>query len=133
MNRVALRPLHTPRTAFTLVEVVVSIALLAILLVGIVQATGAHRRTMQQAENRLAAVAIADELLERLAGRDGRYVLDTGGPIPSRPGWTWALVPTGTQSLAGQVVDTFRLVVAGRSRQPLVQIDLVQDRGVGRP
>ena len=121
------------REGFTLVEVVVGLTLLAILLVGIVRATSAHRRTIARAEDRIEATRVADRLLASLPDRGGRYAVPMQGRVPGRSSWSWSMTRTSTQRLVGVPVETlqFRIVDAGLSE--LVTVDLVQALPLPKP
>lgn len=122
------------RGAFTLVEVVAGIALLAVLLVGVVQSIAAHKRTLARAADRIEAAAVADRLLGSLSGRGGLYPTNARGLVPTHPDWAWSLTRTGTQMLEGFPVDTLRLEIVDTTPQPssLLRVELVQDRGAGQ-
>lgn len=93
------------RTGFTLLEVMVALAIVGLVLVGALGAAGADLRASAKAASTIEAVALADALLERLEvrsaadlralrrGRRGRFEppLDryrwriTSGAVPGRP------------------------------------------------
>ncbi len=76
-------------TGFTLVEVVIGLSLMASVVVASLLAFSGHRKQIRQANAKLAAVEIADELITRLsATRDG-IPASGRGQIAGHPNWYW--------------------------------------------
>jgi prepilin-type N-terminal cleavage/methylation domain-containing protein len=123
-------PPRANRKAFTLVEVVVGLALMASVLVGALISFSAHRRQLRAADSKLEAVSVADDLLGRMSGsRDG--VPRSGrGPISGRPGWFWQTRIVGIAAPAGIPLQVIRLEViqvgADRTARVLTQVDIVE-------
>lgn len=78
------------KNAFTLIEVVVGLTLMASVLVGSLLAFSAHHRQQATAEGKLAAVAIADQLLNEWTGTREGVPASGQGAIFGRPNWYWS-------------------------------------------
>ncbi len=115
---------------FTLVEVVVGLALMASVLVGSLISFSAHQRQLRSAESRLAAVSVADELLSLLSGRREGVPRAGRGAIASRPGWYWQTRVVGVAAPAGIPLQVIRLEViaesANQTRRVLSHVDIVE-------
>ncbi len=104
------------RRAFTLVEVVVGLTLLASLVVGVLLSFRVHHRQLRNARQRMAAATMADELLSVWHGRPEGVPPQAQGGIASAPGWVWQTQPIARRLVAGLPVDVIRLdVFAPRS------------------
>ena len=96
------------RVAFTLIEVVAALALLAALLTSMVLAFSAHHRQSKLATQRQAAVVIADELLAKwFASSDPRIPRNGAGTLHASAPWSWRtqiVNQTNIDSLPVQIV-----------------------------
>lgn len=112
----------SPRRGFTLVEVVVGLALMASVLVGSLISFSAHQRQLRTAESKLAAVSLADEILSQLSGRREGVPRAGRGGIADRPGWFWQTRVVGVAAPAGIPLQVIRLEVIqiGADRTPRV-------------
>ena len=124
------------RFGFTLIEVVVGLVLMATLVVGLVQATTAHKRNLRRASDRLVAVDVADDLLTRFtatgpsAASRGPWWPATGS-VAGRPSWQWTTQPVAASDPLGVPVRVVRLTIVDRGGpQPveLVRVDIVEPR-----
>ena len=113
----------------TLIEVVVSLALMAILLTAVLMAYGRHVRQIRQAHQRLTAVKACDELISLWMQRPSQFVGRTSGVFAAHPELRWRLVP-----LMSPAADAFESLILRwevfaasdrRSKFPLVQIDVL--------
>ena len=117
------------RTAFTLVEVVAGLVLMAGLLVATVRATTIHKRQLRLAADRVAAADVADDLLE---SSRGRLVVGRRSRVPGHPNWTAVTSQVGQQRLLGQPLVTIRLAIVrdagpgGEQPVTLVAVDVLQ-------
>jgi hypothetical protein len=118
------------RSAFTLVEVVVGLALMASVLVGSLISFSAHQRQLSSAESKLAAVSIADDLLSRLSGSREGVPRAGRGTIAGRAGWFWQTRIVGAAAPAGIPLQVIRLEVievrADRTVRVLTHVDIVE-------
>jgi len=73
----------------TLIEVVAAIAILGTILVGIVLAKSRLTRQLVEADQRLAAVRAADELIAGWWTRDAGVPVDDAGVVDDHPEWSW--------------------------------------------
>ena len=117
-------------SAFTLLEVVVGLTLMASVLVGSLLAFSAHQKQRRHAEAKLAAVSLADQMLHQFtASRDGIPALGRG-PIPGKPTWFWRTSVVGTQAPAEVLLKVIRLEIIELtdegSQRPLVTVDVVE-------
>jgi type II secretion system protein I len=114
---------------FTLIEVVVGLAIMAGVLVSSLLAFSSHRRAQQFAEAKVAAVAVTDELLTLFSGSPGGIPATGRGPIAGRPDWWWRSEVVGLTAPAGISLQVIRFQIIeinprGRSRS-LVSVDVV--------
>ena len=117
-------------SAFTLLEVVVGLTLMASVLVGSLLAFSAHQKQRRHAEAKLAAVSLADQMLHQFtASRDGIPALGRG-PIPGNPTWFWRTSVVGTRAPAQVLLKVIRLelieLTDEGSQRPLVTVDVVE-------
>ncbi len=101
----------TSRDGFTLIEVVVGLALMASVLVGSMLAFSAHRHQLLAADKKVAAVSVADDVLSRLINSRDGIPLKATGEIPSHPTWYWETIPVGTATPAGVALDVVRFQI----------------------
>lgn len=80
------------RRGLTLVEVVAGIALLATLLVSTLAAFRAHATQVRAAKNRLAAIAIADQLLSEWMTAGALPAIGQTETVHQRAGWSWRII-----------------------------------------
>lgn len=118
------------QSAFTLVEVVVGLSLMASVLVGSLISFTAHHRQLRAAESKLTAVSIADELLSRLSGSRQGVPRAGRGAIAGRPGWYWQTRIVGVAAPAGIPLQVIRLeVIESRTdgtARLLTHVDIVE-------
>ncbi|MFK8113467.1 MAG: type II secretion system protein [Rubripirellula sp.] len=121
---------HKPRPAFTLIEVVVGVTLLASVLVSSILAFGAHHRQTRIAEAKLAAVAVADELMNTFISQPDGIPNAARGVIAGRPGWLWQTRMVGTARPAGVLMQVIQLQVIelkqGSVPQALATVEVVK-------
>ena len=121
--------------AFTLLEVIVGLTLMATMLVGSLLAFAAHQRQARFADAKLQAVAVADELLDRFSGSPGGLPPAGRGAIPGKPGWFWQTTPARAIAPAQIPVRIIRFQIFSQKPNgpltPLVTVELVQSLGVG--
>ena len=119
-----------PRPAFTLIEVVVGIVLLAMLLVGVVRAAATHRTTIARATARIEAAQAADGIAAQIETRTGRLPVGQSGVVPGRS-WRWAVDLVGLREIEGIAVEVVRLRLADPAGTELLAIERVQPRPQG--
>lgn len=85
---------HLRRRGMTLVEVVVGIALLAVLLVLILASFRAHAAQIRSAKQRMEALRRAYELLSVWTASKSIPAVGEQDEIPETPGWIWRIVRT---------------------------------------
>ena len=117
-------------TAFTLLEVVVGLTLMASVLVGSLLSFSAHQKQRRMADAKLAAVAVADDLLNQLSGsRDGIPVAGRG-LIAGKANWFWRTGVVGMAAPADLPLQVIRLeiveVTSEGSLRPLATVDVVE-------
>ncbi len=116
--------------AFTLLEVVAGLTLMASVLVASLLSFSAHYQQRRIAESKLAAVDIADQLLHDLsARREG--IPDAGrGIIPGRRNWFWQTRVIGVAAPAQVLVRVIRFevveVTSKGTLRPLAAVDVVK-------
>ena len=74
---------------FTLVEVVVGLTLLATVIVSSLLAFSKHQKQIRLSRSKIAAVRIADDLLNRMSASRTGIPPAASGPIPEHPTWSW--------------------------------------------
>ncbi len=124
------------RPAFTLVEVLVGVTLMATMLVGSLLAFAAHRKQQRFADQKLRAVALADSLLDQLSHRPGGIPSTGRGPVASSPGWYWQTSPVRAIAPSRIPLTVIRFEIVGRSpdgsAKSLVNVELVRPLETGR-
>ncbi|TWU58433.1 hypothetical protein Poly51_12110 [Rubripirellula tenax] len=117
-------------SAFTLMEVVVGLAIMAGVMVSSLLAFGAHQRARRTAESKLTAVRVADELLSQLSAGRGGVPASDRGLIAGQPGWWWQTEWIGTAAPAGIPVGViaFRILEVSPDGSPrtLARVDIVK-------
>jgi prepilin-type N-terminal cleavage/methylation domain-containing protein len=107
------------RDGLTLVEVVVSLALLATLAVAILIAYGSHQRQMRAAQLQLEAQQIADELLAGWYDSANPIPRDRFGAVSGREDSWWWRTTTVRQQLMGNA----RFLIVRLDLMRLIQVD----------
>ncbi len=117
--------------AFTLVEVIVGLVLMASLVTSSLVALAGHRRSIWQSQQRLRAIAVAESLLTTW--------YETRGHVPVRDqawvtgGLMWRTFPVANRPVCGLAMQIVRLEIwaieptAGTSQRPLVSVELLHD------
>ena len=96
-----------PPAGVTLIEVVAGAALLGTLLASILVAQARVKRQACQADRRLEACAVAEELLQKWWARPESLPRSDSGSVDGRDGWSWRTRPverTDAQAMGAQVV-----------------------------
>ena len=76
-------------SGFTLIEVVVGLTLMATVVVASLLAFSAHQKQIRQARSKIAAVQVADDLLNRMSANRTGIPSSARGTIIDHPNWTW--------------------------------------------
>ncbi len=117
---------------FTLLEVVVGLTLMATVLVGSLLSFSAHQKQLRDADARIAAVAVADDLLHHFcSSREG--IPSAGrGRISGRPDWFWQTRIVGVTAPSDIPLQVIRLelieVTVDGSRRVLSTVEVVEPR-----
>ncbi|MGI9470653.1 MAG: type IV pilus modification PilV family protein [Rubripirellula sp.] len=114
---------------FTLLEVVIGLTLMASVVVASLLAFTAHRKQRRLADAKIAAVAIADDLLNQLSARRNGIPVAERGVIQGRPNWFWQTQTVGTMIRAQvplRVIEFQVIEVSENGWQPLVSTQLVE-------
>lgn len=118
------------RAAFTLLEVVVGLLLMATVLVGSLLSFSAHRKQRRVAESKIVAVGLADEWLTRWSASPEGIPSAGGGPIAGKPSWFWQTSIVGTAAPAGVPLRVIRFqifeVTDERRQRPLTTVEVVE-------
>lgn len=99
------------RNAFTLIEVVVGLALMASVLVASLLAFSAHSRQRALASAKRQAVITADQLLQQLSVRRGGIPPTGRGLVAGRVDWFWRTDLVGTTAPAGIPMRVIRFQI----------------------
>ena len=125
-----MRYSQSRNAGFTLIEVVVGLALMASVLVASLLSFSAHRRQLRTADARIAAVAVADELLEFLSSAPEGLPKSGRGRIPGRANWIWQtnIVGMTTPIWVPMEVVRFRIIEfsGDGSTHTLVSINVME-------
>jgi len=118
------------RRGITLIEVVVSLVLLATLVAGMVLAYSAHHRQALLATKRQAAVKAADQLLTRwYAGNEPQVPRNGSGLVLGSTVLVWRTGIVHRSVIESLPVEVIRLQVfsenASKSPSPLAQVDVI--------
>ena len=124
------------RTAFTLLEVIVGLTLMATILVRSLLAFAAHQGERRFADNKIAAVAIADDMLNWMSGTPEGIPAIGRGLVPGKPNWFWQTSIVGATAAANVPLRVIRFTIIEQPtpRRPfraLVTIDLVEPMEAG--
>jgi type II secretory pathway pseudopilin PulG len=116
--------------AFTLLEVVVGLTLMASVLVGSLLAFSAHQKQRRNADAKIAAVAIADELLNQFTSSSEGIPVGGRGPIVGQRNWFWRTSVVGAAAPARVPLRVIRLEVVEVNERgalrPLATVDVVE-------
>lgn len=118
------------QNGFTLLEVVVGLTLMASVLVGSLLSFSAHHQQRAIADAKIAAVAVADQLLDEMSGsREGIPAVGRG-IIAGRPNWFWRtnVIGMATPTFIPVRVIRFEVVEVSNNRRmlTLATVDLVE-------
>ena len=115
------------RRGFTLLEVIVALALMGSVLVGSLLAFSQHRHQLSMADKRLEATVFADQLVNQLSSQQGGMPSNARGPVPGKSGWIWQTLPVGTTTIATIPMRVVRLQILEINVAPtqLVSVDIV--------
>ena len=118
------------RSAFSLIEVVAGLVIMAGVLVASLLGFSAHRRQLRHADNRIAAVSIADELLTTLSGQVDGFPTNSRGRIAGKSDWYWTTQLVATTAPMEVPMNVIRLSVvtvesSGKHRL-LTSVDVVE-------
>lgn len=117
------------RGGFTLIEVVVGLVIMAGVLASSLLAFSSHQRARRIADEKLAAVSVADEMLTVFSGSRGGIPPAARGPVVGQSGWWWQTSPVGITSPAGVTLEVTRFQIieieAGGKTNSLVSVDVV--------
>ena len=124
------------RTAgFTLLEVIVGLTLMATVLVGSLLSFSAHQKQRRFADAKIAAVAVADDLLNLLSSSPQGIPANGRGLIPGKPNWYWRTTAVGAIAPANLPMRLVRFEIIEQSGQDppraLVTVELVQPLEAG--
>ena len=123
------------RRAFTLLEVIVGLTLMATMLVGSLLAFAAHQKQRRLADAKLLAVAVADDILNRMHTAANGIPQNDRGMIVGKPNWFWQTSVVGSISAAEVPMRVVRFQIIeqpnGQPFRALVTIDLVQPSETG--
>ena len=116
---------------FTLIEVVVGLVLLATLLVGVLQAYGAHHRQLAHARDQLVAAQLADDMLAAWVDAPRGVPRQAAGLIPQHPSWAWRTQVRGRREVAELPVEIIRFEIVSSGATPedsrlLSAVEIVQ-------
>jgi len=115
------------KRALTLVEVIVGLVLMATLLASSLLAFGAHRRQRRTADNKLVAVAMADDLLNQLINTREGIPPSAQGALAGRPNWYWQTRVVGVTQPAGVQLQVVRLqIFSAETTQSLATVEVVR-------
>lgn len=113
----------------TLIEVVVSLALLSTLFVGVMVAFNRHAEQIRGGRKTLDAVRRLDALLYEWRTQGGAVPPDARGEFPGEKDLVWKTEVVSTRYRQDLGVDVVRMAVlpkhSPRTRQPLVTVDLL--------
>lgn len=116
------------RPGFTLLEVVVALALMGSVLVATLLAFSQHRAQLSLAEKRIQATIIADQIVSTLSAQRDGIPIGTQGVVAGKANWIWQTSRVGTTTLATVPMQVFRFQILEIDPIPtqLVSVDLVR-------
>jgi hypothetical protein len=114
-----------------LIEVVAGLVLLASLLVGVLQAYGAHHRQLTLSRDRLAATQLADDMLATWHANPRGLPRRAFGRISRCPEWEWRTWIVDRRPVAGVAVEVIRFEIVARAAardelRLLSSVDVIQ-------
>ena len=108
----------------------VGLTLMASVLVGSLLSFSAHHQQRRIADAKIAAVAVADQLLNELSGTREGVPANGRGLIAGRPNWFWRTNVVGTTAPAQIPMRVIRLEVVevnnGGRLLPLATVEVVE-------
>ncbi|MEO1616965.1 MAG: prepilin-type N-terminal cleavage/methylation domain-containing protein [Planctomycetota bacterium] len=121
------------RRGLTLVEVIAALVLLGTLVVSTLLAFSRHRRQLRAADDRLQAVAIADEILPKLMAESNGLTVGQRGTIAGRPDWFWQTSLVGTTVVATLPMHVIRFEIRSKTNPErlLTRIEMVRPQPQG--
>ena len=105
------------RYGFTLVEVVVGLTLLATVIVSSLLAFSKHQKQIRLARSKIAAVQIADDLLNRMSASRTGIPPASSGPIQEHPTWSWRTSVTAETLRAPIAMQIIKLQILERENE----------------
>ena len=117
------------RRGFTLLEVIVALAIMGAILVASLLAFSQHRRQLALADKRIEATMIADRLVSQLSSQRDGIPVGARGIVANKTNWIWQTSLLGTTTLATvqMRVLRFEIVEIGQSPTQLISVDLVKE------
>jgi hypothetical protein len=112
----------------TLVETLAASALLGTLLVGILLADGRLRHQAANAERRVEACAIADELLRTWWRKPDEFPRRDEGEVDGKPAWRWRTAPLENHDatqLGGEVIRLEVITTVDGRDASLCEVEVV--------
>jgi hypothetical protein len=107
----------------TLIEVVAGLALMATLLVALLQAKVGHARQANIADRKMAAVGAADRLLTYWWSHPEGFPAESAGKVPGDPRFAWRTGLVPNESAEEMQLDVVRLEIVdlqAKSQDPIV-------------
>ena len=123
----SFRPRYTD--GFTLLEVVIGLTLMASVVVASLLAFSTHQKQRRLADAKIAAVTVADGLINELSSRFDGIPQSGRGVIPGHPNWFWQTRIIGTAIRAQvplQIIEFQLLEASASGTRPLVSTQLVK-------
>lgn len=114
--------------AFTLVEVIASLALLGTLLVGILVAQRRHAEQINGAHARLTAVEAADKLLAQWSAGGNWGTASSSGQFEDEPKlmWHWSVIQSPELRPMGAAIGRLEVFAKENPAElPFVRVDVV--------
>ena len=117
------------RRGFTLLEVIVALALMGSVLVASLLAFSQHRKQLSMADKRIEATMIADQLVSQLSSQRDGIPVGARGIVAGKTNWIWQTSPVGTTTLATVEMQVlrFQILEIGQTSTQLVSVDLVKE------
>ncbi|MEM6689187.1 MAG: prepilin-type N-terminal cleavage/methylation domain-containing protein [Planctomycetota bacterium] len=115
---------------FTLIEVIVSMVLLATLLATSIVAIGRQQRQLRFAKDRVEACSMAESILASMETTREGIPSRGNGPIVGKPSWIWQTRVVGSSQPFGVRLSVIRFAIAkrednGRVRE-LVRVEVLR-------
>lgn len=113
---------------FTLLEVIVALALMATVLVSSILAFARHHEQLKSADQRLEAVRIADGIVSQMIATQDGVPLRGQGAVLGKANWYWRTETVGATQIANVplLVVRFQIVAAGAEPRELVSVNVVR-------